>query len=61
MPVLTFSGSKEENYYLHLDLLKDKAIRCKNFECKVIENTGHTYKNKEIEIGNLIYNWIKRI
>ncbi len=61
VPVLTFSGSKEEDYYLHLDLLKDKAIRCKNFECKVIENTGHTYKNKEIEIGNLIYNWIKRI
>lgn len=61
VPILTFSGSKEEDYYLHLDLLKDKAIRCKNFEYKIIENTDHTYKNKETEIGNLILNWIKKL
>lgn len=61
IPVLTFSGAKEEDYYLHLDLLKEKAINCNNFEYKIIENTGHTYKNKENEIGNLIYNWIKKL
>lgn len=60
VPILTFSGSKEEDYYLHLDLLKDKAINCKNFEYKIIDNTGHTYKTKETEIGNLIYNWISK-
>lgn len=60
VPILTFSGSKEEDYYLHLDLLKDKAIRCKNFEYKIIENTGHTYKTKESEIGNLIIDWINK-
>lgn len=60
VPILTFSGSKEEDYYLHLDLLKDKAIRCKNFEYKIIENTGHTYKTKESEIGNLILDWINK-
>ena len=60
VPILTFSGSKEEDYYLHLDLLKDKAIRCKNFEYKIIENTGHTYKTKECEIGNLILDWINK-
>ena len=38
VPILTFSGSKEEDYYLHLDLLKDKAINCKNFEYKIIDN-----------------------
>ena len=58
VPVLTFSGSNEEDYYQHLDLLKDKALNCKNFEYKIIENTGHTYKNKEKEIANLIFDWI---
>lgn len=60
VPILTFSGSKESDYYLHLDLLKDKAIACKNFEFKIIENTGHTYRNKESEIGNLILEWINK-
>lgn len=60
VPILTFSGSKEEDYYLHLDLLKEKALNCNDFEYKIIEDTGHTYKNKETEIGNLIYNWIKK-
>lgn len=59
VPILTFSGSKEADYYLQLDLLKEKALNCNHFEYKVIENTGHTYKNKEMEIGNLIYDWIK--
>lgn len=60
VPILTFSGANEEDYYLHLDLLKDKAINCNNFEYKIIENTGHTYKNKESEIGDLILNWINK-
>lgn len=59
VPILTFSGSKEQDYYLHLDLLKEKALKCKNFEYKIIEDTGHTYKTKECEIGNIILNWIK--
>lgn len=61
VPILTFSGAKEEDYYLQLDLLKEKALNCNHFEYKVIENTGHTYKNKEMEIGNLIYDWIKEL
>ena len=60
VPVLTFSGSNEEDYYQHLDLLKDKALNCKNFEYKIIENTGHTYKNKEKEIANLIFDFINK-
>lgn len=60
VPILTFSGSKDEDYYLHLDLLKEKAINCKNFEYQIIENTGHTYQEKELETGNLILNWINK-
>ena len=58
-PILTFSGSKENDYYLHLDLLKSKALNCEDFEYTIIDNTGHTYKNKEKEIGNIILEWIK--
>lgn len=36
VPILTFSGSLEADNYLHLDLLKDKAKNCNNFECKII-------------------------
>ena len=60
VPVLTFSGSNEEDYYQHLDLLKDKALNCNNFEYKIIDNTGHTYKNKEKEIANLIFDFINK-
>lgn len=60
VPILTFSGSKDEDYYLHLDLLKEKATNCKNFEYQIIENTGHTYQEKELETGNLILNWINK-
>lgn len=61
VPILTFSGGNEEDYYKQLELLKSKASSCPNFMYKVIENTGNTYKNKEEEIGNLIYEWIIRI
>ena len=61
VPILTFSGSNEEDYYLHLDLLKEKAINCNNFEYKIIDNTSHTYPSKEKEIADLIINWINKI
>lgn len=60
VPILTFSGSDEEDYYLQLDLLKEKAVKCNNFESKIIENTGHTYKGKEEEIAKTIFEWIDK-
>lgn len=60
VPILTFSGSDETDNYLHLDLLKEKAKNCTDFQYKIIENTNHFYFNKENEIGNLILNWINK-
>ena len=60
VPILTFSGFKDEDYYLYLDLLKEKATNCKNFEYQIIENTGHTYQEKELETGAIILNWINK-
>lgn len=59
VPVLTFSGSNETDNYLHLDLLKDKAKSCNDFEYQIINNTNHFYTNKENEIGEIILDWIK--
>lgn len=59
VPILTFSGSNETDNYLHLDLLKDKAKSCNDFEYKIINNTNHFYTNKENEIGDIILDWIK--
>lgn len=60
VPILTFSGSNETDNYLHLDLLKNKAKSCNDFEYEIIENADHFYHNKENEISSLILNWIKK-
>jgi len=61
IPILTFSGTNEEEHYLYLELLKEKAISCPDFNYEYISDSGHTYKKREEETGNLIKNWIKRI
>lgn len=43
--------------YLHLDT-KRKAKSCNDFEYKYIKDTDHFYNGKELEIGNIILNWI---
>lgn len=58
VPILIFSGSNETDNYLHLDLLKEKAKSCNDFEYKYINDTDHFYNEKELEIGNIILNWI---
>lgn len=60
VPILTFSGSNETDNYLHLDLLKEKAKSCNDFEYKIIENANHFYFNNENEISDLVLNWIVR-
>ena len=60
VPILTFSGANEDDYYLQLELLKTKAINCNNFDYKIIDNTGHTYKGKEAEIARLLFEWINK-
>ena len=60
VPILTFSGSDETDNYLHLDLLKNKAKSCNDFEYEIIEKADHFYHNKENEISSLILDWIKK-
>lgn len=57
-PILTFSGERETENYLHLDLLKEKAENCPDFYGMIIKDTDHFYHNKENEISKLILNWI---
>lgn len=59
VPILTFSGANEPDKYLHLDLLKEKALSCPNFTYKYIDDSGHTYKKCEIETSKVILDWIK--
>ena len=61
VPILTFSGSNETDNYLHLDSLKEKAKSCNDFEYMYINDTDHFYNEKELEIGNIIFNWIKKL
>lgn len=59
IPILTFSGSKENDYYQHLELLKSKALKCRDFEYQYVDNANHFYIDKEEDVGVLILNWIK--
>lgn len=59
IPILTFSGSKENDYYQHLELLKSKALNCRDFEYQYVDNANHFYIDKEEDVGVLILNWIK--
>lgn len=59
VPILTFSGSNETDNYLHLDLLKNKAKNCSNFEYKIIDNANHFYASNENEIASLVLEWVK--
>lgn len=59
IPILTFSGTEETDNYLHLDLLKEKATNCQDFQYQYISGADHFYHNKEKDISELILNWIK--
>ncbi len=59
VPVLAFFGSIEYPTYLKLHILKEKAINCSDFEIKIINESGHTYKHCEEETANVISNWVK--
>lgn len=61
VPILTFSGTEETDNYLHLDLLKSKAINCKRFDYQYINGANHFYIDNEEEIGSLILNWIQQL
>lgn len=61
VPILTFSGTEEAEYYLHLDLLQSKAVNCNKFDYKYIKGANHFYTNKEKEISDLVLNWIKNL
>lgn len=61
VPILTFSGTLETENYMHLDMLKEKAVNSPSFEYKYIDDANHFYIGKEEEIGKLISDWLKKI
>lgn len=59
VPILTFSGSLEEDNYLHLDMLEEKALGCNDFVGEIIEAANHFYMNREDKVSSLVLYWIK--
>ena len=58
IPILSFCGSNEYPTYLKQELLREKAISCGDYVFKIIENTNHFYKNKEVEVSKIVKDWI---
>lgn len=61
VPILTFSGGLEEEYYKRFDLIKEKACNVKLFSSYLIPKANHVYEGQELYIAKIIYNWIKEI
>ncbi len=57
---LAFSGGNETGPYAKIELLKEKALNCPNFEVAFISGSGHTYNNHEEDVANLIVGWLDR-
>ena len=60
VPILTFSGGDEEDIYHHMDLIKEKALKCPDFEYYTIPNTDHSYWKKELESAEIVTDWVVR-
>lgn len=60
VPILSFAGEKEYPTYLKQGLLKEKAIKCDNFEYQIIEDTNHFYVNKEEEVSKILLKWMNK-
>lgn len=60
VPILTFSGGDEEDIYHHMDLIKEKALKCPDFEYYTIPNTDHSYRKKEPECAEIVTDWVVR-
>ena len=60
IPILTFSGGDEEDMYHHMDRIRDRAVKCGDFEYAVVPDTDHSYTAKEKEAGQLILDWMER-
>lgn len=61
IPILTFAGSEEYPTFLKQDILKEKAISCPNFTNKIIKGSNHFYYRHELEIAEIILNWVKEM
>jgi len=61
IPIFALSGENEEALYKKLDVLKEKAISCPNFEWTIVNNSGHTYKRVEENVAKLILEWKEKI
>ena len=61
VPILTFAGELEEEYYKKFDFIKEKVCGAKSFSSYLISDTGHMYEGMEEYIAEIIYKWVKEI
>lgn len=60
VPIFTTSGGNEDDPYLHHDLIKEKALKCPDFESCYIPDTDHDYTGKEDELAIAVTDWVVR-
>lgn len=58
--IFAFSGEKENVVYKRFDLLKEKALSCKDFQYTIIKDSDHIYKNVEENVANIILEWMNK-
>ena len=48
-----------ENHIDRTELQKQELVQNNDNVIRVIENTGHTFRNKEVELSNTIIDFVK--
>ncbi len=64
VPILAFMGSNDDitirSIPEDLELIKNKASACPDFETKIFQGANHLYETCEEEIGLYLIGWVKK-
>lgn len=62
-PVLGIMGQFDDieirGLHKDIELIKSKAVSCKDFEIKFISGANHDYQNREGEFADIVLDWLK--
>ncbi len=64
IPIFAFMGEHDDiiirSLKDDLNLIKQKATSCTDFDLSILDGANHMYVNKEYELSNLVLRWLKK-
>ena len=64
IPILAFMGENDDieinNLKDDLELIKNKATGCDNFQTFILKGATHAYDAREKELANKLFGWVSK-